>query len=119
MPGQRDSAIKDALQINEMLASCFHFKNPHIARDEFVSVGFIGIAKANKRFVSGNWGGYVKIAIQNSMISLCREEKRKRKLMQKAYKVYAYNKYVFEQQAASERFLDCEFFKVLIHKNRR
>lgn len=86
--------IQVALDINERLASLFHIKFPLIPRDEFVSAGLVGIAKANRRFISGNWGGYSKVAIQNEMVSYCRQYRRYTRIKEEAYRItHSYSKY--------------------------
>lgn len=87
MSKQVDKRIEKALVINQWMASKFHTKY-NLPRDEFLSQGLVGIAKANNQFKNGNWQGYVKVAIQNEMLQLCRKHQRQTKLLNKLYKTH-------------------------------
>ena len=86
--------MEKAIKINSWLASRYHSKFSNIPRDEFLSAGLIGIAQAHNEFKTGNWSGYVKVAIQNEMLGVCRHQKRKSKLIQKAYRIYNHFHYI-------------------------
>lgn len=88
MSGCTPQEIRQALQLNDMLATCYRGKFKSIPRDEFLSVGLIGIAKANKRFQNGNWSGYVKVAIQNEMNRYLKFYVRQERVKQKAWRIH-------------------------------
>lgn len=87
-PAEVNQRIEAALGMNEWLASCYHRKYRYISRDEFLSAGLVGIAKANNRFPGGNWAGYVKVAIQRTMIDCSRRYTYQQKIKQKAWRFY-------------------------------
>ncbi|MBU1864268.1 MAG: hypothetical protein KKH94_11435 [Candidatus Omnitrophica bacterium] len=86
-PNGIDEKLKVALNLNEDLSSLYHYKIPSIPRDEFLSAGLVGIARANKKFKVGNWGGYVKISIQNEMLGYCRQYRRYERVRQETTNV--------------------------------
>ena len=92
--GYEEARVAEALEINAWLASLYARKSG-VDRSEFVSAGHLGIAKAvcrlrqgARKVTNGNWGGYVKVCIQNEMITVCRRQKRRDKMMRRAWSVY-------------------------------
>ena len=122
MSGQIQSdadRIQKALEINEWLASCYHSKYPYISRDEFLSQGLIGIARANNKFYNGNWAGYVKVCIQNEMGGIYRKQKRRAKLFKKILKVASQFHYILQDKSHNIRPRDARTGRFVTEKQYR